>query len=58
MTLYTVKVKMGSCYLEELFLPDVTPKMTFIDVTQCIMVESLILNIFVLNIANLDVFTS
>ncbi len=54
-TIHTVKVKMGSCYLEELFLPYVTPKMIFTDVAQCIMVESFILNIFVLNIVNLDV---
>lgn len=53
--IHTVKVKMGSCYLEELFLPYVTPKMIFTDVAQCIMVESFILNIFVSNIVNLDV---
>ncbi len=46
---------MGSCYLEELFLPYVTPKMIFTDVAQCIMVESFMLTIFVLNIVNLDV---
>lgn len=51
MTLYTIKVKMGSRYLEELFLPNVTPRMIFIDLTQCIM-ESFILNIFDLNINN------
>lgn len=50
---YTVKVKIGICYLEELFLPDVTP---FIDVAQCILVDLVILNnIFNLNIIHLDV---